>query len=133
MISAEVVGPAASGSMTAQPDYYRAVARVALQVAEALEHAHRQGVLHRDVKPSNLLLDLRGTAWVADFGLAKDESGGDLTQSGDFVGSTLLAALYPQGLTRAHQLALGAGLLLVNAIAYGVRAGSFARIRRSSR
>ena len=55
------------------------------------------------------------------------------SESGDFVGRSLLAALYPEGLTRAHQLALAAGLLLVNAIAYGVRAGSFARTRRSSR
>lgn len=53
--------------------------------------------------------------------------------SGDFVGRTLLGVLYPQGLTRAHQLALGAALVLVNAIAYGVRAGSIARTRRSSR
>ena len=53
--------------------------------------------------------------------------------SGDFLGRALLATLYPEGLTRAHQLALGAALVLVNAIAYGVRAGSIARTRRSSR
>jgi Protein of Unknown function (DUF2784) len=55
------------------------------------------------------------------------------TDSGDFVGRTLLGLLYPDGLTRGDQVLLGAGLLLVNAIAYGVRAGSFARIRRNSR
>jgi len=53
--------------------------------------------------------------------------------SGDFIGRTLLAALYPAGLTRAHQLALGAALVLVNVIAYGARAGSIARTKRSSR
>jgi hypothetical protein len=51
----------------------------------------------------------------------------------DFIGRTLLAALYPEGLTRADQLVLGAGLLLVNAIAYAVLAGSIARTKRSSR
>jgi len=47
------------------------VAHIGRQVADALEYAHKQRVLHRDVNTSNLLLDLRGTAWVTDFGLAK--------------------------------------------------------------
>ncbi|MFO0849864.1 MAG: protein kinase [Gemmataceae bacterium] len=62
-------GPVSSPSL---PDggrgYWGSVARVGAQVADALAYAHAQGVVHRDVKPANLLLDLRGTAWVADFG-----------------------------------------------------------------
>ncbi len=49
----------------------RTVALIGVDVADALACAHAQGILHRDVKPSNLLLDERGTVWVTDFGVAK--------------------------------------------------------------
>ena len=70
-----------------QSRYHREVARIGAQVADALAHAHALGVLHRDVKPSNLLLDARGDAWVADFGLAKLEESEDLTDTGDVLGT----------------------------------------------
>jgi len=58
-----------------------------MQAAEALEHAHALGVLHRDIKPANLLVDHNGHLWVTDFGLAGFRGGGDLTQSGDLIGT----------------------------------------------
>jgi WD40 repeat protein/serine/threonine protein kinase len=67
--------------------YWNSVARIGIQVAEALDYANGQGILHRDVKPANLLLDTRGTVWVTDFGLAKPADGEDLTHTGDVVGT----------------------------------------------
>ena len=61
--------------------------RVVLEVAEGLVHAHAHGLVHRDVKPSNILLRRDGTALLADFGLARDERLGSLTQTGHMVGS----------------------------------------------
>jgi len=65
--------------------------RIASEAARALEFAHRHGVLHRDVKPENLLLTTDGSTMVADFGIARpwDATGatGGLTQSGIVVGT----------------------------------------------
>jgi WD40 repeat protein/serine/threonine protein kinase len=63
------------------------VAGIGLQCAEALAYAHAQGVLHRDVKPSNIMLDGNGEAWITDFGLCRADEAGNLTRAGDLVGT----------------------------------------------
>ncbi len=68
-------------------EFFQTVARLGIQAAEALEHAHSLDVLHRDIKPANLLVDVRGNLWVTDFGLARLRSDVDLTASGDIVGT----------------------------------------------
>ncbi len=67
--------------------YWQSVARIGMQVADALAHASNQGVLHRDIKPANLLLDDTGNVWVTDFGLAKADDSDNLTETGDIVGT----------------------------------------------
>jgi serine/threonine protein kinase len=72
--------------------YWHDIAFVGLQVAQALEYAHSQGTLHRDIKPGNLLLDAQGTTWVADFGLAKAIDQDAVSRTGEVLGTLLYMA-----------------------------------------
>jgi hypothetical protein len=67
--------------------------QIAARVAEALEHAHRRGLVHRDVKPGNILLDRAGNVKVADFGIAKSLQETDrFTRTGTVLGTATYLA-----------------------------------------
>ncbi|HMF11382.1 MAG TPA: serine/threonine-protein kinase [Gemmataceae bacterium] len=68
-------------------DFVRNIARLIAQAAEGLDYAHGLGIVHRDVKPANLLLDNRGNVWITDFGLAQFHANAGLSHTGDLVGT----------------------------------------------
>jgi serine/threonine protein kinase len=61
--------------------------RICTAVASGLDALHNEGLIHRDVKPANILLDDQGVPYIADFGLAKDRDASILTKAGQALGS----------------------------------------------
>ncbi len=99
------------------------VHRILLAVADALDHAHRRGVIHRDIKPANILLDdASGRPRLADFGISTLEgSTDDLTATGAFVGTPLFMS--PEQAETGTEVDGRSDLYSLGAVAYAMLAG----------
>ena len=76
-----------TGFPTDPEEWQRRSVEAVIAIAEALDYAHERGILHRDVKPSNIMIDEDGTPRLTDFGLAVDLSASSLTVVGEVLGS----------------------------------------------
>jgi WD40 repeat protein len=80
------VSPTPSPSARSR-EFFRLVATLGIQAAEALDHAHKVGVVHRGIKPANLLMDREAHLWITDFGLARLQDDAGVTMTGDLLGT----------------------------------------------
>jgi serine/threonine protein kinase len=78
---------ALSTEKSTSPAFFRNVGTLGMEAAQALHYSHELGVIHRDIKPGNLLVDVRGNLWITDFGLAQIQGDNKLTMSGDLLGT----------------------------------------------
>lgn len=111
-----------------QPEWIPFVLRILSKVADALAAAHRLGLIHRDVKPENILIDADGNPYLADFGLARPIAGSEITMTRGFVGTPRYAS--PEQVS-GSSLSLASDVFSFGAVAFEGISGKIAFEARS--
>ncbi|HEX7448953.1 MAG TPA: protein kinase [Pirellulales bacterium] len=102
----------------------RSAATIVRKLAQALSEAHRKGIVHRDIKPGNIIIDRRGQPVLMDFGLARryDANEATLTASGDLVGTPAYMAP-EQALSRHDQIGPPTDIYALGVVLYELLTG----------
>ncbi|MEM7145766.1 MAG: protein kinase [Verrucomicrobiota bacterium] len=100
---------------------------IVTQICDALQYAHKHGVIHRDIKPANIMLDVEGQVKVADFGLAKlaDSIGNTITQTNVALGTPNYVA--PEALVLNTEVDQRADIFAVGVLIYEMLTGKIPR------
>ncbi|HEX5273373.1 MAG TPA: serine/threonine-protein kinase, partial [Gemmataceae bacterium] len=121
-LDAELVrGETLEDRLRRAPVSFREAAELVRKVASALDHAHAREVVHRDVKPSNILLDERGEPRLTDFGLARLTSGTTLTETRQLLGT--LDYMAPEQTDGAHAVDARADVYSLGIVLYRLLTG----------
>jgi serine/threonine-protein kinase len=122
MVMEYIDGESLAARIKREPVPFENAVHVLREIGAALDYAHAQGIVHRDVKPSNIMLRNTGEAILMDFGIAKSNVDGGLTKAGGIVGT--LHYMAPEQIMGAKDVDGRADIYALGVVAFEVLTGT---------